>query len=617
MKPYFKKYTQNNINQSNLFKDGDFRNHILNEKNIPITEKDVNRIFKKYNFDYSVKNISNFQIALTHISYLNKSVVKDKTAKILSKTEPISYDKKKYAMPLQLKDYDTFEYFGDAVVHLILTQYLYNRYEINDTGFLTKQRTKLERAENLSYLSKVIGLDKYVVIGRNKEYENARENDVHLTEDIFEAFMWALFLESSFETCKEFLIKLIEKEIDFSEFINRDDNYKEKIMQYFHKMKWTDPIYVENEMEKKNGENFFEQEFVVNLINVETKEIIGIGRGNTKIKAEQDSAFNALTNMNLLQEDDDTSDYYDEEKEEEKEEEKSNINEYEGWFKDNDFKNHILNEKNTLVTKHFLNNIFKRVEFKHRIKNIENYKMAMTHISYLDKTILKEKTALLLKDVPPISNEDKKNTIELRNLDYSRLSHLGNAMLRLALTEYLFERYPTKDQGFLTRLRIKIEKGETLSEISKYFELHKYAIIARNMEITNSRENDISLMKGIFESFIGSMSLETTYEDCKKFLIQIFEKLLDFGELLQQDDNYKEKLMQYFHKMKWKEVQYVELEIDETNPKTFCIQVIGNNNEILGVGTHEIKNKASQISAQMALKKLGVIIDDGNESDYY
>jgi dsRNA-specific ribonuclease len=665
-------FTQNNINQNLWFKDGDFKNHILNEKNIPITENFLNKIFKKYSFNHKVENLSNFQTAMTHVSYLNKKIVKDKTAKLLKDIEPISEEKKKTVMSLQPRDYNTFEYYGDSVIHLVLTQYLYDRYPSKDSGFLTKLRTKLEKAETLSYLSKRIGFDEYVVIGRNMEFNNARENDVHLTEDIFEAFVWALFLETSYEKCKQFIINLIEREIDFAELISSDDNYKEKIMQYFHKMKWKDPKYIENVGERKTDANCHNQEFVIHLINQEDVTVIGIGTGNTKSKAEQNAAYSALINLKAYScisghgfSNDNLSDYYGESDNEyesnngnsdtdsdyfgeldengelmKKEESSPNTNAISpSWFKDGDYKNHMLNEKNIKVEEEFINNVIRNYGLNHKIKILENFQIAMTHVSYLDKITLKEKTALLLKDIPPISDEDKKNTIELQKDDYGRLSHLGNALARLALTVYLNERYPSKDQGFLTRLRIKIERAETLSTLAKQLELPKYAIIARNMEINGSRYDDISLMKGIFEAFIGSLSLEVDYEHCRKLLISIFEKDIDFAELLNQDDNYKEKLMQYFHKMKWKEPQYMEKEKEENEEscdenmgekknsdtenlinnqeREFIMLIKNKEGDILGVGVGNTKNKGEQMAAYNALVRLNVLNDSDCESDYY
>jgi len=634
-----------NYHQKMDFKNGDFKNHILNEKNKFITENFINNIFKTYNFSHRVQNLQNYQIAMTHVSYLNKTFLKEKTAKILLDIPPISELDKRNAIPLQQIDYNTFEYYGDSVIHLILTQYLYDRYPSKDTGFLTKLRTKIERAETLSFLSKQLKLHEYVVIGRNMEINNSRENDVHLTEDIFEAFIWAVFLETNFLLCKKLLISILERELDFAEIIKKDENYKEQIMQYFHKMKLQDPKYIENIQHRKTAVNCHYQEFVINLVEQENGRIIGVGTGNTKIKAEQNAAQNAMeiinktngTNINVnnieieilleykIENIRENINIFCNINEENLELQKKQEEEWKTWFLDGDHRNHMLNEKNKQITQELVNNILSKYGLKNIKTNIINFQKAMTHVSYLNKIALKEKTAILLKDIPSIEKCHIKKTISLQEEDNSRLAHLGNAILRLALTEYLSQRYTSKyqDQGFLTKLRTKIERAENLSELTCKFGLDKYALIARNMEINNSRVEDVGLLKSLFEAFIGALSLIISYEDCKLFIIKILESEVDFSELLQRDDNYKEKLMQYFHKMKWREALYVEKknndEISEGKEREYIIAVLNNDGKVIGIGKGNTKNKAEQLAAREALAQINKMENpiNINNDDYY
>ncbi|ATZ80715.1 ribonuclease 3 [Bodo saltans virus] len=605
-----------NSNNKEIFKNGDFKNHILNEFNIPITENFLNDIFKKYDVDYKIKNLSNFQIAMTHVSYLKKSAIKEKTALLLKEIPPISEEKKLTVMPLQCKDYNTFEYQGDSVIHLILTQYLYKRYPNADIGFLTKLRTKLEKGEMLSLLSKILGFDKYVVIAKNMELNEARIHDMHLTEDIFEAFICALYIESSYDICYKFLINLLEKKIDFADLINCDDNYKEIIMQYFHKMKWKDPKYIESSLSQKNSMDILSQTYVI-LVQTENSDIIGVGYGNTKARAQQDAAHNALINLNLLK-DDNTETFFDSNNIISKnnnrvlDDEEDKID-YTSWFLNGDFNNHILNEKNIFITENHINNIFKDLQIDHKILNINNYITGTVHVSYLQKQNLREKTALLLKDVPPIDKDKKNNAIELQKKDYSRLSHLGNAVIHLILTQYLSKRYSQKDQGFLTKLRTKIERAEALSILAKYLGLHKFAIIARNMELTDARENDSNLVKSLFESFIGTLSLETDFKICEIFFITLIEKVLDFADLLGTEDNFKEKIMQQFHKFGWKDPKYMDV-TTEIDQKFFVVYVTNQKGEVFGMGEGNTKLKAEQNAALDALTKMNIDekTDDNN-----
>jgi len=300
-------------NMTQWFKDGDFKNHIINETNIPITKEFIEGIFKKYNFSHKVKNLDLFQLAMVHISYLNRTTITEKTARILKDVIPIEHDKKRGAMQLKEKTYGRLEYLGDAVIHNVLAEYLFDRYETEDEGFLTKLRTKLEKDESLSRLSKKIGLHKYAIIARNIEQAGGRLNNVHLTEDIFEAFIGALSKETKYERCKEFIISLIEKEIDIAELLHNDDNYKDRLMQYFHKMKWSEPKYYEDVSQQKNiKEGCLELRSYTTYVKNPDGKIIGVGQGNSKPKSEQNSAYNALITLGVINihKDDEDSDYY-------------------------------------------------------------------------------------------------------------------------------------------------------------------------------------------------------------------------------------------------------------------------------------------------------------------
>lgn len=298
------------------FKDGDFKNHILNEQNIPITKEFIEGVFKKYNFNHKVKNLENFQLAMIHISYLNRTTITEKTARMLKDVIPIPSNVKHLAMPLKDKDYGVLEFGGDAVIHMVIAWYLIRRYKSEgvDEGFLTKLRTKLEKDETLSKLSKILGLQKYAIIARNIEQANGRLDNVHLTEDIFEAFIGALMEEAGYDACEKFIISIIENEIDIAELIYHDDNYKDRLMQYFHKVKWSEPKYNEDVSQQKNTkEGCVEIRSYTTYVKNPDGNVIGVGIGASKPKSEQNAAYNSLVFLGAINEggdDDNDSDYY-------------------------------------------------------------------------------------------------------------------------------------------------------------------------------------------------------------------------------------------------------------------------------------------------------------------
>jgi ribonuclease-3 len=293
------------------FKDGDPKNHILNENNKLITTEFINKLFKTYGLEHKVQNLELFQLAMIHISYLNRSTVTDKTARMLRDVIPIETNKRHLAMPLKDKDYGRLEYLGDAKIHDILAEYLFERYETEDEGFLTKLRTKIEKAETLSELSKKLRLHHYAIVARNIEQSGGRLTNIHLTEDIFEAFVGALSREITFERLKCFIVKIVENELDMAEMIYLNDNYKEQLMQHFHQVKWGEPKYIEDiDSQKTVKEGCQEIRYFTTYVKNNVGEIIGIGTGNTKTRADQNAAHAALINLNVVGEEDTSSDYY-------------------------------------------------------------------------------------------------------------------------------------------------------------------------------------------------------------------------------------------------------------------------------------------------------------------
>lgn len=275
-----------------------------------------------------------------------------------------------------------------------------------------------------------------------------------------------------------------------------------------------------------------------------------------------------------------------------------------------DFTLHILNEKNKIITEDFINSLFKKFKIKHRVKNLEMYQRAMFHISYLKKNVLTDKTAKLLKDIPPIA--DSSGVMPLQDKSYERLEFLGDAVIHHVIAEYLYNRYDDKDEGFLTKLRTKIENKKTLAYLSRRLGLNEYAVFARNIELSGGRMNNISIMEDIFEAFIGALSKEATYELCREFIINIMEKELDIAELINTENNYKEMLMQYFHTMKWPDPIYSTDEIIGEGTRRKFKMAVKKVNCVIGTGIGTSKKEGEQNAARMALITYGVLTVNHN-----
>jgi dsRNA-specific ribonuclease len=280
------------------------------------------------------------------------------------------------------------------------------------------------------------------------------------------------------------------------------------------------------------------------------------------------------------------------------------------------YEQHVLNDKNKYIDSSFIKTILEEYGLKHKVKNLDNFQLAMIHKSYLKSIQINEKNIKLMKDVPPIDTKLKKNTIPLQENSYESLEFLGDAVIHLILAHYLYTRFQNKDPGFLTVLRTKIEKGETLNILSRKIGLHEYAIFARNIELAGGRINNVNIMEDIFEAFMGALSLETSFENCKLFLINLIDTTIDFADMINTEDNYKEMLMQYYHKLGFKTTpSYNLLEtIDEKPKKKFTMGAYDPDKKLIGTGTALSKVAAAQIAAKNALIKFNVVNNNCEES---
>ncbi|MDZ7806755.1 MAG: ribonuclease III [Gracilimonas sp.] len=184
---------------------------------------------------------------------------------------------------------------------------------------------------------------------------------------------------------------------------------------------------------------------------------------------------------------------------------------------------------------------------------------------------------------------------------YERLEFLGDAVLDLIAAEILFNDYPEKDEGFLTKVRAKLVRGDTLSELSVKLGLDELMELGeRNGQSAISR----SILADAFESIIATIYIIKGYQDAYDFVHSVIKKHLDLSELINTTDNYKSALLELAQSQK-KPIPHYEL-INETGPghnKTFEVKVIIGDKE-LGKGKGKSKKKAEQRAAREALDKL-------------
>jgi ribonuclease-3 len=206
-------------------------------------------------------------------------------------------------------------------------------------------------------------------------------------------------------------------------------------------------------------------------------------------------------------------------------------------------------------------------------KNSKPYELALRHSS----------VAVEIKEGVKESNE--------------RLEFLGDAILSAVVAEYLFIKFPYKDEGFLTEIRSRI-----VSRVS----LNKLAVklgIDQIMEYDPNNKSQKSIAGNCFEALIGAIFIDKGYKFVKKLLINsIFNRHIDIDEIINSDGNFKSKLINWAQAEK-KEVKFDTEEVINGVNRHFITKIIVDNIEISS-GNGLSKKSAEQHAAENACKLL-------------
>lgn len=176
-----------------------------------------------------------------------------------------------------------------------------------------------------------------------------------------------------------------------------------------------------------------------------------------------------------------------------------------------------------------------------------------------------------------------------------RLEYLGDAILSAIVADFLFKKFPLKDEGFLTEMRAKIVNRSQLNKISRKLGLDKF------IESDNDSKNLCKSIKGdTFEAFLGALYLDKGYTFSKHVVInRIINVHYDIEELEKQENNYKSKLIEWAQKEK-QEIEFrMVQEKGEGYNKQYVVEVLLNN-KVIGNGCDFSIKGAEQIAAEKA-----------------
>ena len=187
------------------------------------------------------------------------------------------------------------------------------------------------------------------------------------------------------------------------------------------------------------------------------------------------------------------------------------------------------------------------------------------------------------------------------NFSNERLEFLGDSVLNLIIGEFLFNKFPKEEEGFLTKVRAKMVNRNALSLIAENLKLGDLLILSSNIpkSITHSSK---SMLSDALEALIGALYLDKGLETCKKFIQKnILEPSLKNGDHL-IDENYKSQLLEFAQANKLDiPVYHIISEEGPHHDKTFTAEVIVDG-KLFGEGKGKSKKEAEQSAAKVALE---------------
>lgn len=209
-------------------------------------------------------------------------------------------------------------------------------------------------------------------------------------------------------------------------------------------------------------------------------------------------------------------------------------------------------------------------------KNIENYTRAFQHKSYVNENKLKH--------------------------DYERLEFLGDAVLELAISDYLFNNFDLQE-GDLTKIRASYVCENALYEYSSHLKLSKYIKVGHGEENSGGRYKKV-IMADIFESLMGAIYLDLGYDVAKRVILGIIVPYIEDPTIIFFSD-YKTALQEYVQTEKRTLIYKIVEESGPSHSKFYKIEVRVDG-ILFGVGEGTSKKEAEQEAARDSLLKLAI-----------
>lgn len=184
-----------------------------------------------------------------------------------------------------------------------------------------------------------------------------------------------------------------------------------------------------------------------------------------------------------------------------------------------------------------------------------------------------------------------------------RLEFLGDAVLELCISDFLYHRYPEMDEGDLTKKRATLVCEATLATLARKLKIGEFILLGQGEAAEGGRGKN-SILSDVFESILGAIFLDGGLEEVRALVLRLYEPIVD--KALRHPKDFKSTLQEILQKKSHETAQYTIIkEEGPAHRREFTAQA-SHQGKILGTGTGGSKKIAEQEAAKMALETLGV-----------
>ena len=188
-----------------------------------------------------------------------------------------------------------------------------------------------------------------------------------------------------------------------------------------------------------------------------------------------------------------------------------------------------------------------------------------------------------------------------------RLEYLGDAILGAIVADYLFKKYPFKDEGFLTEIRSRIVNRESLNDLGRRLGLN---VIIQIDSKKKGMYTHKSLYGDALEALVGAVYLDKGFKFTRKFVIgKLIEPNFNIEEIIRINTNYKSQLIEWAQKLA-KEIRFDSTEINsDSKYREFEVKILVDE-EVMSAGHGPNKKKAEQSASRKLLESLNLNGED-------